>query len=358
MNRSSIIDTPNERLPINEDYYESIKILDNHPHEFCRKWGEGVLHSLDVQLVRVYADNKRRKPRKSSYHAYAGYRTDDDNDAQTDLPVVSHSDAVFTSIEAEGTATRLYFENPIRAGFPTVNVGPKMHPGTLSLNEMADDKLAITNAISSEMGLGLEPDENGIIEIAVTGYSRGAQIGIVATDRANLQGMKVSYLHGVLPGPRNKETKKDLTKRILAQLPYDLATLAVQAWQDPRHAMRNSHILPVDPIVLQSYLGDTNALHTGDVGDAMIRISRDTRGHIITAEHDSFGRYNDYKVDFESSTEQTVLPIRPFSDLRLIQVPGSHFSGTRKQLVKFDRDSWQKESEHRTKISQKSPTAG
>lgn len=327
------------------DQYTNIKILKEHePRKYEADWGEGVLRVLDVRLTREYENGRKRT---TEYPVSIGTRRDIGDRA---LYLVSHSDALLTTMRVDGTATSHFFWNPVRAGFPTVNVGVKRHtnpirrllPHTIPLHEMGDDSLAATMFVANDKGLGLEAGEDGLTPLGATGYSRGFQLALLKAARARLHKAKVVRIQGKAPGPRNKASLPEMASRLIVAAPHEGLAILKQLVTEPGHAVHNyRNVITHDGHELISYVGDAAALMRNDVADAMYHIDRSIKGRGLFMKRDPFGPPSEFADDFKNDPDSNTTPLRPFTEFQFDEVDGAHLSAMDSKYVSLDNHDWQ-----------------
>jgi hypothetical protein len=341
--------------------YQSVRTLrESDPKFFQNKFGSIALHTLQVEVLKEYED---RAPRRTWYETLAAYRLDSDAPDQTKYPIVHYSNALLTTPRMPNTATNRYFLNPVYEGFSSVHTSVKQKPvkypwdllkravpHSLSLREMADDELVITNHVAQTMGLGQDLDHQGIRHINKNGYSRGVQLTLVEISRAGLHGIIVDRAHGRGPGPINKVHHMKIAGNIKKEGMEELRVIRDQIRNEPLHAMNNYlNVITHRPGELMSYVGDAASLLTGEVAKAMPHINPDLRGFVDIFTNDAFGRPKDYTAhfeQFEEMMEENTYYSKLAPNYRLIHHPGAHLSGLSSAEVKFDRLEWKAEREY------------
>lgn len=328
------------------DQYTEVKILKKHePRSYEAEWGRGVLQVMDVRVKREYEDKKKR-PRITEYPVSVGTRPDMGKRA---LYLVSHSDALLTTMRVDKTATSNYFWSSVEAGFPTVNVGVKRHPHrlrrwlphTIPLHEMGDDSLAATLRVAEDEEIGQEADIDGLIPMGMSGYSRGFQLAFVKAARARLHNAKAKRIHGRAPGPRNKTGLPTVAGRLLAAIPHEGIAVGRQLLIDRQQAAHDyRNIITHDRDEIISYIGDAFALLKGDVSDAMHHIDRDIAGRGLVFKRDPFGIPHEYGVDFKEDSDDVAI-LRPFENFEYHEINGAHVSAMERRFINLDRADWQ-----------------
>lgn len=320
--------------------YSRVAILSERITHFRNKFGHLALHKLNVEIVREYED---QEPRTTWYDTLAAYRIDDDTPDQSRYPLVGYSNALLTTPRIPNTATNRFFLNPAYEGFAAVNVGVKRQPAdvrhnrlvphSISLTEIADDELVVTDHIAEALGLGQGPDENNIRHIDKSAYSRGVEISLVQAARAGLQNMAIDRLHGRGPGPIKKVGFFAIGKSLILRVPDELKAVTGQVRREPRHAFHNYFNVVTHRVdELMSYFGDAMPLLEGEVEAVMPYVNPQLRGYIATYENDAFGRYKDFVAHSDE-----------VPNLQLIQNKGAHLSGMDESQVHMDRDEWRDE---------------
>ena len=331
------------------DSYTDVAIMNKlDSRDYEGKWGKGVLDVLNVRVTRVY-ENAKKRDRVTHYPVRIGRRPDID---PSTLPVVSHSDALYTTMEVDGTATSRFFWNSVEAGFPTVNVGVKRPPNRfmraiptiIPLHEMVDDSLVATKKVIEDEELGVHPDKDGMIPLGASGYSRGFQLALMKAARAPLHGARVEHIQGQAPGPRNEASKLTVFGRVLWSLPFEAYAIGKQVATEPGHALKNYRgVLTRELTDIISYTGDANSLHDGAVSRSMPHLDRSISGHGFVMKRDPFGLQKEYGTDFNPDAQG----VSPFANFNFIAHNGAHLSGMDRDIVKFDRDAWLAEAARR-----------
>lgn len=345
--------------PVLDGEYSVRTVGEDPAKQFCTKFGSITLRTLAVEVARQY---ENQAPRTTWYEALAAYRTDTDAPDQQLYPLVSYSNALLTTARKPNTATNRYFLNPVYEGFSAVNVSvkqkPKRHPfdvlrrlmpHTLSLEEMGDDELVVTDHLAYTLGLGSEPDGNGVRPLNKNGYSRGVELSFVEVARAGLHGLIVIRTQGRGPGPINSVHLKKVIGSIKKEAKEEGKVILNQVINEPRHAVNNYlNVVTHRVDEIASYIGDAEPLLRGDVARAMPHINPKMRGFVSLFSNDPFGRHKDYVVhfeEFEQMMEENTYYSRIAPDFRLIHRSGAHMSGMDKAEVKFDRLEWAAERE-------------